>query len=142
MNENNEKKIMRSIAEAHLYIAIAKADNNISGRELTEASNLAKNNQRSLNILNMNQNVETTIDKHINSIVRDVEYSSWDWNSHLDKSLSIFRELLDRGEWSVKLTADKIEDSLRKLSWVDGYDLHELQVVEKILSKLRELNKK
>jgi len=115
---------MRSIAEAHLYVAIAKADNNISGREVIEASNLAKNNQSSLNILTMNQSVESTICKHINSIVRDVKYSSWDWNAHLEKALSILRQLLDDGEWSVKLTADKIEDSLRKLSWVDGYDIH------------------
>ncbi|MBN1603336.1 MAG: hypothetical protein JW915_17135 [Chitinispirillaceae bacterium] len=140
MNEINENKTMRSIAEAHLYIAVAKADEKISGRELTEASNLAKNSQRSLNILNMNQNVKDTISKHINSIIRDSEYSSWDWNAHLEKALSIFRQLLDDGEWSVKLTADKIEDGLRKLSWVDGYDLNESRVVEKILSKLRELN--
>lgn len=139
MDKSEDKKKRRCSAEAHLYFAVLKIDGTISARELLEASNSARNSQKNLNILNINNTIESSIQELLQEIVKDGKFKSWTWNDHLNYSLSTLKELKTDGDWSVKLIADKIEDGLKKVAWIDGYDLHESDAVVKIIGELKKL---
>lgn len=139
MDTSEDRNKRRSSAEAHLYVAVLKIDGKISARELLEASNSARHSQKKLNVFNVNNTIESSIQDQLRKIVSDEEFKQWTWNDHLDFSLSILKELKTDGDWSVKLVADKIEDGLKKVAWIDGYDLHESDSVVKIIEELKKL---
>ncbi len=139
MDLNDNKNTRRSRAEAHLYVAVLKIDGTISSREFIEASNNARQSQKNLNILNINNALESSIQEFLYEIVRNDQFRAWKWEDHLDFSLSILKELRADGDWSVSFLADKVEDGLKKVAWIDGYDLHESEAVVRIIEELRKL---
>jgi hypothetical protein len=138
MNHLNDSQRKRSLAEAHLFVAVAKADMEISVEEILVAVYQAKKSQNKLDWLNANSTIRKFIKDDIHEIFNNSVYSSWNSSKHVEEAIKILKQVKNDGNWAVKLTADKLEDGLKELAFVDGYNLKESQLIKEIIRRLKE----
>jgi hypothetical protein len=132
---------LRSLGEAHLYVAVAKADGRVSASERIALSHLSRKSQKRYNILGANRGVEERIGQDIAAILSDQSMARWPAEKHVEEGLEHLRRAARSGAASVELTAHKIEEELFALAHKDGYDMRESRFVRSILSRLEELDR-
>ncbi|MDO5576845.1 MAG: hypothetical protein Q4F84_07175 [Fibrobacter sp.] len=136
--EDKGSQRLRSLAEAHLFVAVAKADAHVSAKEILTAVYQAKKSQKKFNFLNANASIMEYIRDDIFNIFNDFDYYSWDSAHHVEEAIKILQKVKTDGKWAVKLTADKLENGLEELASVDGYNIMESRLIKDILKRLRE----
>lgn len=136
-DKNIDTHRLRSLAEAHIFAAVAKADGVLSIKEFTQAAYLAQKAQKMLNFLGSNDRVTGFIRDDLHAVFVSPEFSSWTKDQHVKAALEMLKNAQGRGDWAVKLIADKIERSLVELAQIDGYDLNESQFLKDTLKLIR-----
>ena len=139
LKKDNVVNKRRSCAEAHIYVAVIKADTIVSHKEVAEASFHARKSQKWMNVLNVNDGIAGIIVEQIQQILRNRDYVHWNGQDHLDYALKLLSELKQSGDWAVKLLFDKMEAGLTKVALADGYDIRESKFLKMVLSRLEEL---
>lgn len=132
--------VFRSLGEAHLYIAVAKADGILSQRERARAPYYARKSQKVFDILKINRNVGKRIKKDVTKILSEPEYSNWSAEQHLDKAIILLLKAKHAGDWGVKLTFHKNRDGLMQVAFLDGYILKESKFIKEIEKRLAEIS--
>ena len=140
--DNNRATVFRSLGEAHLYVAVAKADGLLSQKERARAPYYAKKSQKVFDILKINQNVRRRIKKDVTKILSEPEYSEWSAEQHLDKAITFLKKAKQAGDWGVRLTFHKNRDGLLQVAFLDGYILKESKFIKEIERRLAEIANK
>lgn len=136
--EDRDSQHLRSLAEAHLFVAVAKADDRVSAKEILTAVYKAKKSQKKFNWLNANASIVEYIRDDIYKILNDFDYISWNSNHHVEEAIRILKKIKKSKNWTIKLTADKLEYGLVELASVDGYNITESILIKDILKRLRD----
>ncbi len=131
---------LRSLAEAHLYVAVAKADGIVTIKERARAPYYAQKSQSVFNILQINREVKTRIKKDVQEMLEDKAFYQWSATQHLDKAVALLKEAKKAGDWGATLSIHKNEQGLLQLALVDGYILKESKFIQEIEQRLKELD--
>ncbi len=135
MNKNTESEY-RSLGEAHLYIAIAKADGIITTKERVRAPYYAQKSQDVFNVLKINKNIKQTIKKHVSMVLLDKKFISWNAEQHLDEAVLLLKNAEKNGDWGVSLSFHKNENGLLEVAFLDGYIYKESKFIKEIEKRL------
>ncbi|MBN1575510.1 MAG: hypothetical protein JW913_03105 [Chitinispirillaceae bacterium] len=136
----DETVALQSRAEAHLYIAVAKADGIISRKEHATIGLYAAKAQKLYDVLDINSDIAKQVRKVIKKILADARFNSWSTDDHVNEAVSLLKEARDRGNWSVSLASLKHERGLLQVALLDEYVFVESAVIKKIHRRLeREL---
>lgn len=138
--DNNRATVFRSLGEAHLYVAVAKADGLLSQKERARAPYYARKSQELFDIIKINRNVRRRIKNDVTKILSDPEYSGWSAREHLDKAISYLKRARQAGDWGVRLTFHKNRDGLMQVAFLDGYILKESKFIKEIEKRLKEID--
>ena len=134
---------LQSRAEAHLYVAIAKADGILSKKERAVIGIYAAHAQKLYDVLAINSDIAKQVQKAIKKIVSDDQYRGWNTDDHLEEAVSLLKQARDHGNWSVALASLKHERGLLQVAMLDEYVFAESAAIKKILRRLeRELGGK
>lgn len=139
MAENKELAEYRSLGEAHLYVAIAKADGVVTMKERHSAPRYAKKSQQVFNVMKVNSAVEHSIKSNVIHLLSDERYALWDAERHLDEAVSLLKQAKKAGDWAVELSRHKNEEGLLQVAFLDGYTIKESQFLKKIQEKLAQI---
>ena len=131
---------IRSKGEAHLYVAVIKADGVVSAKERHGAAHHAYKSQKRFNMFKGNDPIADTIRGHIKEVLDDPAHSSWSAGRHLDKGIALLKQAKMQGDWHVTLTGSKVEEEVRALAEMDGYVFKESRFVDELLGRLKELS--
>lgn len=127
---------LQSRAEAHLYIAIAKADGIISRKERIHIGTYAADAQKLYDVLDINGAIAVQVREDIRQIISDPAFSSWTTGDHYNEAVALLRQARDRGNWSVALSSLKHEHGLLQVALLDEYVFAESAAVKDIIAKL------
>jgi hypothetical protein len=130
---------LRSLGEAHCFVAIVKADGEVTRRERARAGYHASRSQRKFSLFKDNEELARAVVDDISSILKDPAYSGWSADQHLDEAVTVLKRACEAGSRGVDITADKLEAELFELAYLDGYDFRESSFVKTAVSRLREL---
>lgn|GEM_PF-6028877 len=123
-------------AEAHLYVAVAKADGIVSKNEKASTGHIAARSQKLYDVIDINSDISKQIAGCVASILADPLYTSWNSDDHADEALSLFRKAAASGNWSVSLSSLKHEQGLMDVALIDEYVFAESAAVKKIIRRL------
>ncbi len=129
----------RSLGEAHLYVAIAKADGIITMNERARAPYYALKSQDVFNVLKINRNVRGSIKQHVKDLLANPECAQWPAEKHLDEAVTLLRKAKQAGDWGVGLVVHKNKKGLLEVAFLDGYILKESKFLKEIEKRLQEL---
>jgi hypothetical protein len=129
----------RSLGEAHLYVAVAKADGIVSATERRLAGWQAEKGQQVLDILGINKQVQKTIRADVERLLGDPQYASWSAGQHLDHAVELLGKAKKLGDWGAQLSDDKHEQGLLALAQLDGYTIKESRFLREIERRLSQL---
>ncbi|MBD3418649.1 MAG: hypothetical protein GF398_00885 [Chitinivibrionales bacterium] len=132
-------KNAKSKGEAHLYVAVAKADGIISHIEKVRAPYYAEKSQKMLDMMNANQRTRDSIRNELQGIFASQEHAVWSADEHLDEAIRLLNIAKDQGDWTVKLSGTKNEAGLQQLALLDGYLVKESRFLTKIHEQLKVL---
>lgn len=138
--DKKEAVKIRSLGEAHLYIAIAKVDGIVTMKERARTPHYAQKSQDVFNVLKINKHVRSNIKKDVNKILSDPKYIKWTAQHHLDCAIAHLKKAKKLGDWGVSLSGHKNEKGLENVALLDGYILKESRFLKKIKEMLKELN--
>ena len=141
MSDKNSKKqavALQSRAEAHLYIAIAKADGILSRKERVRIGRFAVKAQKLYDVLDINSDIAAKVRQDIRDIINDTSFEGWSTDDHYNEAAKLLHRARERGNWSVALTHLKHEHGLLQVALLDGYVFAESEAVKRILRKLDE----
>ncbi len=131
---------LRSQGEAHLYVAVAKADGVITMNERARAPYYAQKSQDVFNILKINKGVRGSIKKHVQELLANPACVSWSAEKHLDEAVSLLKQAKKAGDWGAGLAVHKNKKGLLKVAFLDGYILKESQFLKEIEKRLLDLD--
>ena len=129
---------LQSRAEAHLYVAIAKADGVLSKKERAGIGRFAVRAQKLYDVLDINSDIAVKVQQDIRDIINDTSFSGWTTDDHYNEAAKLLRRARDRGNWSVALSHLKHEHGLLQVALLDEYVFAESAAVKHILQKLDE----
>jgi hypothetical protein len=129
----------RSLGEAHLYVAVAKADGVVSARERRSAPHLARKSQEVMDVLKLNAGIRELVGDDVRSLLSDPAFEGWSAERHLDEAVKHLHSAKKAGAWDVELTAHKNEEGLLALAQSDGYVFKESRLLREIEKRLDEL---
>lgn len=126
-------------AEAHLYVAISKADGFISEQEFAQIPYYAIKSQRFFDVHKKNRDIAEVIGSEIQRIMSEIMYKSWDSDKHLDKAIELIKEAKSNGNWQGKVAFQKNENGFIESAKIDGYLFKESKFIKKMEKKLLEI---
>lgn len=127
---------LQTLGEAHLYVAITKADGNVSKDERAFAPFYAMKSQKLFNILGINKKIQSAIKPAIEEIMDSSKYDSWDKDMHLDKAIELFKESNSPG---LELIDPKNESGFLSVAKLDGYLMKESRFLTRMKEELAKL---
>lgn len=127
----------RTKGEAHLYVAVAKADGIVSMKERARAPYYAQKSQDVFNVLKINKNVRENIKGIVKSVLSDPKYYEWSAEQHLDEAVSLLKMAKEAGDWGAALSVHKNEKGLLEVAFLDGYILKESRFLKEIEKRLK-----
>ncbi|MBD3239191.1 MAG: hypothetical protein GF331_01290 [Chitinivibrionales bacterium] len=130
---------LRSLGEAHCYVAIMKADGHVSRRERLRGPLHARRSHERLAVFGANKLLARMVGTDITAILDDSSFETWDAERHLNEGIELLRRAARAGSRGVDIAADKLETELYELAYLDGYDLRESRFVKRTVERLREL---
>lgn len=129
---------LQAEGEAHLYVAILKADGNVSKEERAFASYYAVKSQRFFNVMGINDEIRKKIKPAIDRIAVSSEFDTWDEYKHLEKAIELLKESKSP---ALELIEPKNEGGFLSTAKLDGYLLKESRFLSKIKEELGKLGK-
>jgi len=130
---------LRSLGEAHCYLAVIKADGTVSGEERARAPLHARRAHTKYNMFGGSSHVAARASRDVRQMLSDPAYTAWEANQHLDKGIELLRRAAKAGSRGIDISADRLEAELYEVAYLDGYNLRESRYVKKVLGRLREL---
>jgi len=137
----NKKELiqMSSRGEAHLYVAVAKADGNLSTKERVRTPYYAQQSQKSYTFSKSQQAFVDAIKVETQSVLSDSAFDHWTAQMHLDEGIRILKEAERQGFSGLDITWAKLEKDLENVAYLDGFDMRESRFVKKIIESLKDL---
>ncbi|MFP4417008.1 MAG: hypothetical protein ACOC4C_02445 [Fibrobacterota bacterium] len=129
----------RSLGEAHLFVAIAKADGILSESEILRLPHYAAKSQHLFDVLNTNEHVRETIREDVEKLINEAAYAPWSAQQHLDEALAFLKKAKEAGDWGVQLTGAKTEEGLQQIANLDSYTIKESVFFSEMRKRLKEL---
>lgn len=127
---------LRSRGEAHLYVAVAKADGIVSEMERVRAPYYAFKSQDVLDVLEINQATRSRIKQDINHLLTARSFAAWSAEQHLDAAVDLLDQAGKAGDWGAQLTVHRTEHGLERVALLDGYILKESKFLRRIKHRL------
>ena len=136
MSSKQQTIDLQSRGEAHLYVAIAKADGIVSATERALIGAYAVGSQKLYNVLKINSEIAKKVQQDIKEILADPQYRSWKTNDHYEETKKLFTQAQAAGNWSVSLASLKHEHGLLQVALLDEYVFVESRAVKDIVKRL------
>lgn len=131
----------QSLGEAHLYVAVAKADGTVTKNEYRLTGFHAQQSQENYDIFKINKQLAGRIKEDTRHLLHDPSFMGWSADQHLDAAILHLKKALDHGNWTVSFVGLKHEETLLKVALLDDYVFIESQFVKKVVARLhREFN--
>lgn len=127
---------LQSRGEAHLYVAIAKADGIISQTERALIGAYAAGSQKLYDVLKINSEIAKKVQEDIKDIMADSRYKAWTTDDHYEEAKTLFKQAEAAGNWSVSLASLKHEHGLLQVALLDEYVFVESRAVKDIVKRL------
>ncbi len=124
------------IAEAHLYVGIAKADGVVSKDEYGQIPYYAAKSQRFFDMMKMNKATADRIGPKIREILSDKEMQKLSADEHLDRAEELLKTARAKGFWQAQVTVQKNEEGFLSAAKIGGYEMKESRFIEKIVARL------
>lgn len=131
---------MKSLAEAHLYIAVAKADGLISRDEQRLAPHYAAKSQDVFDIMKINNTVRRRIKHDVMDLLSNPVYDQWSAHGHLEEAITSLKKAKEAGDWGVQFTFHKNEKGLLQIAFLDGYVIKESALIKEIEKQVSEIS--
>jgi hypothetical protein len=132
-----EKKSYILRAEAHLYVAVAKADGMVTKKEYAATPYYAMKSQNFFDMMEMNQAIAEKIGGEIRDILNNPAYAEWDSVDHLDEAIRHNQHARDTGVWQSRVIFEKNEKGFLNTAKIDGYNIKESRFIKIMEEKLR-----
>ena len=129
--------LLQSRGEAHLYVAIAKADGIVSKKERAFIGAYASGAQKLYDVLAINSELAKQVQRDIKEILNDPTFRSWSTDEHYNEALLHLKKAQKLGNWSVALSSLKHEHGLLQVALLDEYIFVESKAVKDIVRKLQ-----
>ncbi len=126
-------------AEAHLYVAVSKADGFISEQEFAQIPYYAIKSQRFFDVHKKNKIIAEVIGEEIQRIMSETTYKSWDSDKHLETAIVLIKEAKENGNWQGKVAFQKNEQGFIQSAKIDGYLFKESQFIKKMEKRLSDI---
>ncbi len=130
---------LRSLGEAHCYIAVVKADGQVSRQERARTPLHARRAHERYSMFSDDSRLAERASRDVRQLLSDPAHATWDADRHLDKGMELLRQAAHAGSRGIDISADRLEAELYEVAYLDGYDLRESTYVKKVLARLREL---
>jgi hypothetical protein len=127
---------LQSRGEAHLYVAIAKADGIVSKTERALTGAYAAGSQKLYDVLKINSELAKKVQKDIKDILSDSRYKAWTLDDHYEEAKTLFKKAEAAGNWSVSLASLKHEHGLLQVALLEEYVFVESRAVKDIVKRL------
>lgn len=128
----------RSMGEAHLFIAIAKADGVLSKSEILRLPYHAVKSQHLFDVLKTNEHVRETIRDDVEKLINEPAYAPWSAERHLDEAIQFLKKAKEAGDWGVQLTGAKTQEGLQQIANLEGYTIKESRFFRELRRRLAE----
>lgn len=129
-----------TLAEAHLYTGIAKADGLISELEFAQIPFYAEKSHKFYEKMNLSSSTVSRISNAIRSVMVDPVFRSLTPAAHLEKACDILRVVVKQGGgWDVRIAFNKNEQGFTDSAKIDGYVIKEANFIHLIEKKIAEL---
>ncbi|MFP4520672.1 MAG: hypothetical protein ACLFQK_00860 [Fibrobacterota bacterium] len=137
----SEKLSSVKTAEAHLYLAVAKADGVFSSAEKARVAYYAADSRKFTQIFHSKDGNAKGIKKELESLIDDPSLTTWSADDHLEKALSMLREAVSRGDYTARNAARRNRKGLQSLAYLEDYDYRESSFLKKVFAELEKLEK-
>ena len=131
-----ETVALQSRGEAHLYVAVAKADGIVSQTERALIGAYAAGSQKLYNVLKINSELAEKVQEDIKDILSDSRYKIWTTDDHYEEAKALFKKAEAAGNWSVSLASLKHEHGLLQVAMLEEYVFVESKAVKDIVKRL------
>lgn len=125
-----------TLAEAHLYVGIAKADGVVSQDEYAQIPYYATKSQRFYDMMKMNKETASRIGPAIRELLCNKEIQKWNSDEHLAEAVKLLRSARDKGFWQAQVTYQKNEEGFLEAAKIGGYVIKESRFIEKIAAAI------
>ena len=132
----NQSILLQSRGEAHLYVAVAKADGIVSKNERALVGIYASGAQKLYDVLNVNSELAGRVRDDIREILDDKQYRTWKTDDHYREAVKDLKKAQEIGNWSVAFSSLKHEQALLQVALLDEYIFVESRAVKKIVGDL------
>lgn len=129
--------VNQSLGEAHLYVAVAKADGKVSKNEYLLTGFHAQQSQENYDIFKINKKLAERIKGDTHHLLHDPSFKGWSADQHLDAAILHLKKARDLGNWTVSFVALKHEERLLDVALLDNYVYTESQFVKKVVARLQ-----
>ena len=87
----------------------------------------------------MKKEMAQTIKEDTKRLLKVSQYRNWSAERHLQEGITLLKRARTQGQLGMELTSAKMEEELRAVAYLDGYDMRESRFVDKVLKRLAEL---
>lgn len=129
---------LQAEGEAHIYVAIIKADGRVTEEERAFAPFYAVKSQELFNVMDINAEIKKMIKPAIQRIVASSEFDSWDEYKHLEKGIELLKASKSP---TLELVDPKNEHGFLSVAKLNGYLYKESLFLKKIREELAKLSK-
>ncbi len=119
-------------AEAHLYVAVAKADGVISDNEFAQMPYYAAKSQRFFDMMKMNEETAKRIGREIRGLLASKEHEEWNSEKHVYEAKRLLDAAREDGFWQAQVAFQKNEVGLTESAKIGGYVFTEAKVIRLI----------
>ncbi len=127
---------LQAEGEAHLYVAIIKADGGVTKEERAFAPYYAVKSQKLFNVMGINETIREKIKPAIDRIAVSSEFELWDENKHLEKAIELLKASKSP---ALELIDPKNESGFLSVAKLDGYLMKESRFLTKMKEELAKL---
>ncbi len=128
------------IAEAHLYVGIAKADGVISQHEFAQIPFYAEKSRRFFDMMKIHGKTSDRIGGEIRAIMGNSDSCEWTSYQHLDKAMELISSCKENGVWQTQAVFAKNEKGFTDCAKIGGYVIKEATFIHAIEDRLEEIH--
>ena len=127
------------VAEAHLYVGVAKADGAVSRKEYAQIPYYADRAMAFFEKTHLPEATGKRLGKAIRDIFNNPEQKAWSSEQHLESASTTLQAAHNEGSWNVKLIMFRNERGFLDAAKIDGYVVKEANFIRKMEETLGEI---
>ncbi|MBL6991893.1 MAG: hypothetical protein ISR65_19075 [Bacteriovoracaceae bacterium] len=126
----------KSLGEAHLYLAVAKAFVKQTADEGGSAYQYTRQCNSIFDLLKFDSSTKKVMAKDIKNIIHNIRYRSWRADNHLEKAIRCFKQARSLGYYNIEQVVETHRQGLGNMTKGKGHLFKEPMFVYNLNKKL------